>query len=109
LQPNLDAHIWLLHHLFLDAIEWAEAWNHHHLHVPGGGQQSPREMFFFGMIQNGARGYEPTLLSGDNDVDDIQEYRIDWEDYDNDDIQNYHNNTNTTDSDDHAQNPFFTH
>jgi hypothetical protein len=114
LQPNLDAHIWLLHHLFLgavnqDAIEWAEAWNHHRLRVPGGGQQSPREMFFFGMIQNGARGYEPTLLSGDNDVGDIQEYGIDWEDYDNDDIRNHHDNANTTDSNDHAQNPFFTH
>ncbi|KAG1893178.1 uncharacterized protein F5891DRAFT_963393, partial [Suillus fuscotomentosus] len=47
LKPNLDAHIWLLHHVFLDAlnedaIQWAEAWNHHRLCIPGGGQRSPR-------------------------------------------------------------------
>jgi transposase InsO family protein len=34
LKPNLDAHVWLLHHVFLDAVnddafQWVEAWNHH--------------------------------------------------------------------------------
>ncbi|KAG1897464.1 uncharacterized protein F5891DRAFT_957168 [Suillus fuscotomentosus] len=114
LKPNLDAHIWLLHHVFLDAlnedaIQWAEAWNHHQLRIPGGGQQSPRDLFFFGMIQNGARGYDPTSLPGDSEIGDIQEYGIDWEDYNDNNIQNHHDNVNTTDSDDQAQNPFFTH
>ncbi|KAG1735604.1 uncharacterized protein EDB91DRAFT_1238212 [Suillus paluster] len=106
LKPNLDAHVWLLHHVFLDAVnddafQWAEAWNHHRLRIP--------DLFFFSMIQNGARGYDPTLLPGDSEVGEIQEYGIDWEDYDDDGIRNHHDDANTTDSDDQAQNPFFTH
>ncbi|KAG1730463.1 hypothetical protein EDB19DRAFT_1641294 [Suillus lakei] len=51
----------------------------------------------------------PTLLPGDSEVGEIQEYGIDWEDYDDDGIRNHDNDVNTTDSDDQAQNPFFTH
>jgi hypothetical protein len=34
LDPDMGDHLWLLHHLFLDAIntdvsEWAESWNSH--------------------------------------------------------------------------------
>jgi hypothetical protein len=91
LKLNLDAHIWLLHHVFLDAVnhdafQWAEAWNHHQLCIPGGGQWRPCDLFFFGMIQNGVQGYDPTLLPGDTEVGEIQEYGIDWEDYDDDGI-----------------------
>lgn len=56
-----DAHIWLLHHLFLPAInsdaeQWADAWNNHTLSFRGERQRSPADMYLFGMIQNGPRG-----------------------------------------------------
>ncbi|KAJ6474110.1 hypothetical protein DFH09DRAFT_1462008 [Mycena vulgaris] len=50
LNPSLPAHIWLLHHLFLDSVnqdaqEWAAAWNSHHLQIRGERGRSPRDMF----------------------------------------------------------------
>ena len=55
---NRDAHIWLIHHLFLPAInsdakEWADTWNNHLLSFHGEYQRSPADMYLFGMIQNG--------------------------------------------------------
>lgn len=40
LTPNIPAHIWLLHHLFLDAInqdaaEWVQMWNNHVIQIKG--------------------------------------------------------------------------
>lgn len=100
-----DAHIWLIHHLFLpsinsDATEWADAWNSHTLSIRGERQRSPADMYFFGMIQNGPRG----LHFSDEDVEDIQSYGIDWEDYDDDRILNHHNHANPADN--QSDNPF---
>jgi hypothetical protein len=101
-----NAHIWLLQHLFLaainmDAEEWANAWNNHSLSFRGERQRSPADMYMFGMIQNGPRG-----MDFDNEhIDDIQSYGIDWEDYDDDRILNHHNQFN--EGDDHV-NPFTT-
>ncbi|KAG2359502.1 hypothetical protein BDR07DRAFT_1452365 [Suillus spraguei] len=58
LNPDLDSHMWLLHHLFLDAInedaiEWAEAWNNHVMSIRGDRHSSPHDMFFFRMLENG--------------------------------------------------------
>lgn len=102
-----DAHIWLLHHLFLPAInsdaeEWADAWNNHTLSFRGERQRSPADMYFFGMIQNGPRG----LHMADEELDDIQGYGIDWEDYDDDRIFNHHNHANIPDN--QGDNPFST-
>ncbi|KAJ6477881.1 hypothetical protein C8R47DRAFT_984653 [Mycena vitilis] len=52
LNPQVPAHVWLLHHLFLhhinaDAQEWAEAWNSHHLNLRGERNRSPRDIFHF--------------------------------------------------------------
>ncbi|KAF4569459.1 hypothetical protein EYR36_009250 [Pleurotus pulmonarius] len=52
------AHIWLLHHLFMAALQddirkWSDAWNLHKIAVPGGGQKSPRELFTFGLLADG--------------------------------------------------------
>jgi hypothetical protein len=100
-----DAHIWLLHHLFLPAInsdaeEWSDAWNNHSLSFRGERQRSPADMYLFGMIQNGPRG----IHIDDEEVDDIEAYGIDWEDYDDDRILNHHNQGNPVDN--QGDNPF---
>lgn len=87
LNPTSPAHIWLLHHLFLDAInqdalQWAEAWNTHRLHVRGEPAASPRQLFLFGMYQHGPRGIEHLIAQPEEDeetVDDLDEYGIDWD------------------------------
>ena len=55
------AHIWLLHALFLDAInkelqEWARMWNQHTMQIQGKRSCSPNIMFMFGEVQEGVRG-----------------------------------------------------
>jgi len=95
LNPDLDAHIWLLHFLFLgpinqDAIEWAEAWNSHVIAQRGRRHASPRDLFFFGMLENGVRGF----TVDDGEIEDLDSYGIDWEDYEVPEIQAHHNEGN---------------
>lgn len=76
------AHVWLLHHLFLDAVNsdtqaWVMAWNLHRVAVPEGGQRSPHEMFLFGMVEYGTRGLEDFLRS-EPDIEDFDTYGVDW-------------------------------
>jgi hypothetical protein len=83
LNPSLPAHIWLLHYLFLDAInddamEWADTWNNHTMQLRGEPNRTPNEMFFFSMVQDGLRGVSG-LEPVDEEVDDIASYGIDWE------------------------------
>jgi hypothetical protein len=111
LNIDLDSHIWLLHHLFLsaintDALEWAEAWNSHSMAIRGERQRSPRDMFLFGMIQNGSRGLDILNESIDEDVEDIESYGIDWEAFDDRHIRAHHGNSNPADAAD--DNPFLT-
>ncbi|KAJ3018436.1 hypothetical protein NUW54_g338 [Trametes sanguinea] len=80
---TLSAHIWLLHHLFLDAINqdasgWADAWNAHPLSLPGGGARSPRDMFIFGMLEHGAHGIE-AFMQQEPPVEDLEHYGVDWD------------------------------
>ncbi|KAJ6452934.1 hypothetical protein C8R45DRAFT_1193300 [Mycena sanguinolenta] len=84
LNPQIAAHIWLLHHLFLDHInadahEWAEAWNSHTLSMRGERNQSPRDIFFFSMYQDGPRGLEYRRDPVDEHVEDPNTYGIDWD------------------------------
>lgn len=63
LDPDIPGHVWLLHHLFLDAInedarQWAEMWNEHKLQIKGGRRRSPREIFFTSLLQDGPRGLQ---------------------------------------------------
>ncbi|KAJ6632501.1 hypothetical protein B0H10DRAFT_1740124, partial [Mycena sp. CBHHK59/15] len=58
LNTRLPAYIWLIHHLFLDAIncdaqEWSAAWNSHHLQIRGERSRSPHDMFLFSRIGRG--------------------------------------------------------
>lgn len=82
-------HIWLLHFLFLDAINvdaqnWAEMWNNHTLSIRGEPHHSPKGLFLQGMIENGMRGLsssalDPTSYSDDDDaMEDLDGYGIDW-------------------------------
>jgi hypothetical protein len=68
-----------LHHLFLaavdaDAQEFVHTWNHHKIQIRGERSASPRELFFFGMMHEGSRGLD--------DIENFNEYGVDWEDYD---------------------------
>ena len=63
-------------------------------------------MFFFGMIQNGPQGIDP---ADDEEIEDIDSYGIDWEDYNNDNIFHHHCRANHTDHADNLDdNPFMT-
>ncbi|KAJ7681447.1 hypothetical protein B0H17DRAFT_1230753 [Mycena rosella] len=84
LNPQIPAHIWLLHHLFLhhinnDAQEWADAWNSHTLNIRGERNRSPRDMFLFSMLQDGPRGIEHRTQPLDEHVDNPEIYGIDWD------------------------------
>ncbi|KAG6871327.1 hypothetical protein C0995_006027, partial [Termitomyces sp. Mi166 len=108
LDVNSNAHIWLLHFLFLDAInhdalQWANAWKKHVITIRGERQQSPKNMFVFGMIQQGVRGME---MFEDDNVN-ANSYGIDWEDYENPIYHNHHLSYNG--SDHNIENPFQTH
>ncbi|KAJ6467536.1 hypothetical protein C8R47DRAFT_990472 [Mycena vitilis] len=80
------AHIWLLHHLFLvqlnqEVQEWAEAWNSHKISMEGARRQSPREMFTFGLLEQGPRGLGHVTTAVDDDavLAHIDDFGIDWE------------------------------
>jgi hypothetical protein len=84
LDPTRSAHIWLLHHLFSrsvdqDAQEWAQAWNSHKLQIKGQRERSPRDMFFFGMLQEGPRGMTAIAPADDEEIEDYSSYGVDWE------------------------------
>ena len=99
LDPDLDEHIWLLHHLFLssidqDAVEWGESWNSHNIRFDHERDRSPRDMFFFGVLQNGLRGPGGGVHPIPEDVEDPATYGVDWEDLQNPALLNHHNQHN---------------
>ncbi|KAF9029810.1 hypothetical protein BDZ89DRAFT_950239 [Hymenopellis radicata] len=109
LNANIPAHIWLLHHLFLDAINadallWAEAWNGHTLSLPRQHiAASLKELFVFGMMENGLRGMDEILSS-----EELDGYGVDWEEMEDRGVSTHHQENNLADSDD-ALNPFLMH
>ena len=83
LNPDYPPHIWLVHHLFLhainqDATEWAETWNAHLIHIRDEPRASPRELFLFGMVRHGPRGIAP-IGPQEDEVDDLSNYGVDWD------------------------------
>ncbi|KAK7018052.1 hypothetical protein VNI00_018425 [Paramarasmius palmivorus] len=105
LSPDVDEHIWLLHHLFLpsvdqDALEWAGAWNSHKLRLDGSRDRSPSDMFLFGVIQqglrgpNGVRNVDGLMQDDDEHLDDISSYGVDWQDLNNPSLLHHHNEHN---------------
>lgn len=94
---NVDnpRHIWLLHHLYLpeinrDAQDWAGAWNNHTVGLRGQRGRSPRDMFFFGMLEKGHRGIQVEANLTD---DEIVGYGIDWEAIGDPRIRTHHNDS----------------
>ncbi|KZP15787.1 hypothetical protein FIBSPDRAFT_912394 [Athelia psychrophila] len=84
LYPRLTEHIWLLHHLFLaaidrDAQEWLQVWNHHTMRNKGQRGRSPIDMFTFSLLQDGPRGLTGLLEPPDEPVENPDEYGIDWD------------------------------
>ena len=107
LDTNNDAHIWLLHFLFLDAINidaeaWAATWNSHTLERRNQHHLSPHQMYLHGMIRNGVRG-----VMVEEDPGDVDEYGIDWEDLDRQSFGEYHNQNNSSNANQDL-NPFIT-
>lgn len=115
LDVNNPAHIWLLHRLFLDginqdALAWAEAWNNHKLQIRGEPQQTPHEMFFFSMLEDGPRGLsgpssEGADLDGLEDGEDVTTFGIDWEDMDNEALMEHHHQHNSFQADNSFSTP----
>ncbi|KAI0682184.1 hypothetical protein BC835DRAFT_1408376 [Cytidiella melzeri] len=86
LDPSNPHHIWLLHTLFLAAIneeaqQWAHSWNSHKIEIRGERRRSPRDMFFFGMAQEGIRGTMPPRDPVEEEVppQDLPHYGVDWD------------------------------
>ncbi|CAL1698951.1 unnamed protein product [Somion occarium] len=101
LDPDIPAHIWLLHHLFLDELndeihQWAETWNNHKIFTPGLGNKSPQQLKFWSILKDGGRGL-PVPVQEPISEEEIPEYGIDWNDYANPALQAHHNNANASD------------
>ncbi|KAI0349945.1 hypothetical protein OH77DRAFT_1413989 [Trametes cingulata] len=111
LNVDNDAHIWLLHHLFLDTInrdatQWAAVWNQHIVGRRGEAHMSPHQMYVQGLAQHGQRGLLPSDTNTGEDIEDPAAYGIDWDDLDRPRIRRHHNEHNLDDGD--AANPFVT-
>jgi hypothetical protein len=85
----------------------------HVLSIRNERQRSPKDMFLFGMIQNGMRGLEEVDESSIDDIGDIESYGIDWVDYQDNTIITHHDTHNRPDLADPIDptliNPFCTH
>ena len=99
LNIDSDAHVWLLHHLFLDkinsdAMAWTATWNNHTLSRRNQTHKSPHHMYVHGIVTNGVRGvhldYEDVAEADGN----REEYGIDWEDMDRPAIRSHHDTFN---------------
>ena len=82
LNINNAYHIWLLHYLFLDAINsdldfFAQSWNQHKISFRGARSRSPADMFGFDMIALGVRG--DMVTDTDLQPDELEVYGMDWE------------------------------
>ncbi|KAH8976525.1 hypothetical protein EDB86DRAFT_3068951 [Lactarius hatsudake] len=121
LDVDKDAHIWLLHFLFLhyintDADAWMRAWNMHTLSRQGDSHLSPNSLYFRGMAVHGLRGLRPnhTRPSGPNTGSEDatrfftyqMSYGIDWDEFDVAHIIEHHRDRHATDQIDPVSNPF---
>ncbi|RDX44747.1 hypothetical protein OH76DRAFT_1359219 [Lentinus brumalis] len=100
LNPDNPCHIWLVHHLFLHAInqdahEWASIWNAHSLHIRGEHSASPHELFMFGVAEHGARGFSYIIPPPPEEpIDDLFNYGIDWDVLDDAGLTRHHSEHN---------------
>lgn len=109
LDPDIESHVWLLHYLFLDAInedamEWAESWNNHVITLRDARDASPRDLFFFGMLEKGIRGFDDDAEPQDEELEDPASYGVDWEAIDDPRVLAHHSLHNQPDE--LGNNPF---
>ena len=83
LDPNNDIHLWCLHYVYVPIINRAlmifkNQWNEHHISTEH--NQSPKQLFFSGMILRGVRGIteEIPLVSSEIMINE-NEYGVDWD------------------------------
>ncbi|KAK2460501.1 hypothetical protein APHAL10511_007478 [Amanita phalloides] len=83
---NIDSagHIWLLHHLFLEALnkdvlEWAEHWNAHTMQLKYEHNKSPCQMFLMGLREHEIPAMDDRIRAHDEAVDDHGAFGIDYE------------------------------
>ena len=81
LRVDSAAHIWLLHHLFLETLnnniqEWAEHWNAHGMRLKREKDKVPRDMFILGMRR---RVVDDAAVRQEEAVEDVEEFGIDWD------------------------------
>ncbi|KAH9849984.1 hypothetical protein C2E23DRAFT_736029 [Lenzites betulinus] len=121
LNVDNDSHVWLVHHLFLDAInrdamQWAATWNQHTLARRNDSHLSPAQLYVQGLAIHGQRGlFNPdTDTISEEDVernrssdDDYADYGIDWDEAERRHIRRHHDENNPDDGD--PTNPFQTH
>lgn len=98
------AHLWLLHHLFLgalneDAQKWADAWNSHKVTIAGEKKSSPTDMFTFGLLEQGPRGIGALIQVQEDTVDNFAQFGVDWEAQQNAVILAHHTDNNPQDRD----------
>ncbi|KNZ77035.1 hypothetical protein J132_07756 [Termitomyces sp. J132] len=105
LDADNNAHIWLLHYLFLNAINtdlevWAEVWNYLVLAHQNEHYCSSSDMFAFGMQKNGLQELHLNETIDEN----LEGFGINWNDIDNTQIRNHYDAHNANDG--NAANPF---
>ncbi|KAI0309099.1 hypothetical protein OF83DRAFT_1072555 [Amylostereum chailletii] len=113
LNTDQDAHIWLLHHLFLaeinaDVEAWMATWNNHTLSRRGQHHQSPTVMYAHGTAQHGIQAVfspeDPQVLSKEEQA----VYGINFEALDIPRINRHHQEAARAEGDDDGENPFQT-
>jgi hypothetical protein len=108
-----DAHIWLLHHIFLprineDATIWAETWNNHVLSSRDHTHLTPAQKYVQGIVRHGNRGIFAPVVPEDPTEEDEEfwaGYGVDWQMMDDEGIMRHHQQNNTT-QEDSEENPF---
>ena len=81
LRLDSAAHLWLLHHLFLDQLNhdiqgWAEHWNSHVMRLKGQKNRAPRDMFLIGLRKRLA---VDDVVREEDGVEDVGQFGIDWD------------------------------
>jgi hypothetical protein len=115
------SHIWLLHWLFLpaineDATAWANTWNSHKIQLEGERRSNPHQLHLRSCLIDGMRGLPPVITEtghigddnrqiGDNEVydeepEDYATYGIDWEAMDDPHLMDHHRENNPQEDDD---------
>jgi len=96
LDVNNSNHLWLLHLLFLGAINnhltaFADGWNHHVIQIRDGPNRSPLDMFGFDMLVHGLRGDEVPMS-----YEELEVFGVDWEGLRDENILESHRRNNPT-------------